>query len=179
MGENLVQGVPTVAKESVPLTTEISNYFKGITDYLRRLTSSIYGGVSQVTMGAANYARDVKSAVDPVVSAVGESAKQASEVSFLGSLLDPNDKSGIRTFYDRSTSIANRAEQYKSVTSPEIEARLKANVLTPEQIRDLTRSVPLPPRKVNEPAKKKKKAKRYGDSRPIYKGKVRISRRRK
>jgi hypothetical protein len=173
------QTLPGVVSTEVPSSEGVVGYIKGIGNYLARLTSSLFGGAAQVTMGAAKYARDVKSAVDPVIGEIGSTAKTAQDLSFLGSLADPNDVSGIRTFYDRSSSVLHKTQEYQSKRSPEIDRQLAESVLTPKQLRDRVQKAKLPPKRkkvktANKPASKS--SSKY--EKPIYKGKIRISRRR-
>jgi hypothetical protein len=172
---------PTLVNEPVPPSSDVVNYFREVGDYLRRLTSSIFGGAAAVTAGAAQYARDVKAAIDPVIGEVGNTAQLARDVSLIGVLSAPKNKT-VREFYDRTNTTAEKVQRYKTSVGPAWDKAINENVLTPEQLRARVQSAPLPPKPVEAKPKKKKKKKRNtpsGYGKPVYKGKIRVSRRRK
>jgi hypothetical protein len=170
--------LPGVVATEVPDSGPVVGYLQQIGGYLRRLTSTIFGGASQITMGAAQYARDFKSVVDPVIQEVGNTAKLAQDVSLIGVLADRKGVTGIRKVYDNATSIVNRSYDYETRKSPDIDKQLATIVLTPEEIRDRIKKAPLPPKKKKKGKPKPTKSEsKYGA--PVYKGKIRISRRRK
>jgi ribosomal protein S10 len=178
--------VPGISPTNAPDSTGIVSSLKGATAYLGKLVSSLFGGASQATQTAADYAQKSKKSIDPVINAIGETAKRVSDITLLGAILDRNNRTGLRDAYFTSTKIAKDTKDYQDTGSLRLDKRLNDIRQTPTQILGkLSDPKLLPPERQNTEAdtkrnnKKKSKSKRSSFKRHNYKGKIKVANRRK
>jgi hypothetical protein len=153
-------------------------------NYLSRITSSIFGGASEVTIGGKKYLEATKKSVDPVISALGETAKQVQGLTLLGALVDPNERTPFRRVYETASSVVDRAKSYATLQSAQLDDKITKFAMTPQQVMDSMLPKQLPPRsqkttvdrsESSSKTKKKKKSKtKFG-----HKPQVKVSKRRR
>jgi hypothetical protein len=171
----------SVVQSSVPSGTEAQTSISKLTSYLSNLSSAIYRTASGVTKSSVGYATEMKKAIDPVVNAIGQNARAVRDLTYLGALFDKSGRSTIRSVYEGAASVSNDVATYERVKSGEIDSRLNDSILSEDQVRDsiLSRALPqVQPDPAPQPKPKGKK-KRGGAYTGTYRGKIKVSRRRK
>jgi hypothetical protein len=158
---------------------------KALGNYLSSLTNAIFGGAAEVTRSGVNYALQTKRSIDPIVSAVGETAKAASDLTMLGALLDRSERTPFRAIYEQSKRTQMLTEAFETTKGPAIEVAVNSALMDRSNIKNrLLDTARLPLRKadmIDESRpnlvrkKKKKKWSRTAGYQPV----VKKSRRRK